>query len=108
MTAPGSESKRGDRHPELGESWSWEGPRLELGSHRAGSHLLLQRRVGMLMPTPPALQPPSRASTGGTSRKPEMQSAAFCFLGHRAGWRMDQGTKISHPSTLPGVFSTTE
>lgn len=52
MTDPGSEGKRGDRHPELGESWSWEGPRLELGSHRAGSHLLLQReqrRVGMLI-----------------------------------------------------------
>lgn len=52
MTAPGLEGKMGDRHPELGESWSWEGPRLELESHRAGSHLLLereQRRVGMLI-----------------------------------------------------------
>lgn len=72
---------------QTGEQQGWEPPPAGEGAEEskdADSHSS-------------ALPPPSRASTGRTSRKPEVRSAEFCFLGHRAGWRMGQGTEISRP-----------
>lgn len=65
----------------------------------------LDKRADFL--PPPDQQPPSRVPTGRTSRKPDW-AGAVCrgetgFLGHRAGWKMDQRDKEQPPPrTLPG------
>lgn len=98
MTTPSVKGQEDGLVPRNGGELELGGPRLELrpdwrdkgtGSHcmRRGSK---ESQCADWLPAP-ALQPPSRPSTGRTSRKPEMPSAELCFLGHR-GWSTDQDT----------------